>query len=105
MKDTMDEDDDLYGGTGDDAQGTEQRPDIKAENEVDMDGDQEEEDEESDDVWIHSYNDVGKHTLILACRTCNSRLRNPKAQSPQLQRRSQSFSSRLTPSHSPLMSE
>lgn len=46
----MDEDDDLYGGTGDDAQEVDQKPVINAENEVDMDGNQEEEEEESDDV-------------------------------------------------------
>lgn len=50
----MDEDDDLYGGTGDDVK-AESTPAVKAENEVDMNGDQEEEEEESDDVRIHSH--------------------------------------------------
>lgn len=48
----MDEDDDLYGTAGDDAQVEDGTPAVKAENEVDMDGDQDEEEEESDDVRL-----------------------------------------------------
>lgn len=48
--DRMDEDDDLYGGTGNDAQDAE----VEAENKVDMDREQEEEEEEeSDDVRLY----------------------------------------------------
>lgn len=56
----MDEDDDLYGGTAE----AETTPAVKAENEVDMDG--EEEEEESDDVGIPAHTCVYKQMIDLS---------------------------------------
>ena len=62
-KSSMDEDDDLYGDTGDDAQEVDQK---LADNKVDMDGNQEEEEEDSDDVrmptiYIYMRKSVDHH--------------------------------------------
>lgn len=68
----MDEDDDLYGGTGVDVK-AESTPAVKTENEVDMDGDQEEEEEEeeSDDVGHTNISNVWRQKLIVFHRTSN----------------------------------